>query len=368
MIIEDESSLPDLARIGRSFDSSGDLSCVSLNESEHNECTDVTIEGATTLTPTCQQPSLPPLPTQTIIICILACAIRNIPSIESLDEYATLETFTRVFFEGVFSLHVITIFRLLIASIMLGQGATVFLWGFWEVDAAYLPGSKLTPAKSIRFRGALHPEGNLFSGLKCVSFFTLWCWFLEGVSFLVNGLITLHHLVAPEQALSPWIYRSALIIWEIAAPSSILVSTVVTYVIWPFALKQEGETKRKILRSLKSNGALMQHNLNSVAALVEVTLMGRLPVVASHFAIPLLYGIVYIMFTYSMAYSWTDKSKGPQFIYPVFDTTLGATVCSGVIAAFVIALLASLSIFHSLELLHPLVALGVTCITVCRFR
>ena len=351
-----------------------------LDEDEDDKASNVikSKEGATATTyysptTTCEYSSLPPLPTQAVILCLLAVAIRNLPSNESLDEYAKLETFTNVYFEDYVSLPMITVFRLVMATIMLGQGATVFLWGCWEFDTVYHGTSKLTSATSVKMRGALHPEGNLSSGLKCISFFTLWCWLLEGTSFLVNGMIPLLHLVAPEQAqallLSPWVYRSALVLWHAAAPASILVSAVVTYVLWPLALQQKGDTRRKLLRSLSSRGALMQHNLNSVAALVEVGLLGRLPVLMNNVAIPLLYGIVYLIFSYSMAYSWADdQRKGPQYIYPVLDTTLGAKVCSGVILAFVAALSTSTYIFSgAFEVLPPFLAVPVFCIALCRF-
>lgn len=286
----------------------------------------------------------PPFHTIALIVLLTGFFVQQLPSLASLDEVATIQTFTNVNFESL-PLGVVIATRLTFAAIMLGNASSVFLHGKWEADTDYFPGSKLRIAKRIPFRGLLHPEGSWFSGLQCLSTFTLWCWIVEGAAFFLAGMIPLVHLLLPKHAASAfsgqWVFRIALILWETAAPVSILVSAVVKYALWPMA-KEHGEN----LKLLQAPGALLQHNLNSLAALVEVGLLGGLPVCASHFALPPLYGIIYLLFSYSMMYSWVDQrlQPGAQFFYPFFDTTLGATTSLAILALLGILSL-SFSIF-----------------------
>lgn len=277
----------------------------------------------------------PPAHTIVLIVVLLGFFAQQLPSFASLDQVATIETFTNVNFESLPLGAVITA-RLAFAAIMLGNAASVFLHGKWEADTDYFPGSKLTVAKRVPFRGLLHPEGTWFSGLRCISTFTLWCWIVEGAAFLLAGMIPLVHILLPNQSapfFGQWILRAALILWEIAAPVSILVSAVVKYALWPMA-KEHGEN----IKLLQAPGALLQHNLNTLAALVEVGLLGGLPVCASHFALSPIYGIFYLLFSYSMMYSWVDQrlQPGAQFFYPFFDTTLGAITSLAILALLTI--------------------------------
>ena len=315
----------------------------------------------------------PPFHTMALVTLLIGFFVQRLPSLESLDEIATIETFTHVNFDSL-PLGVVIAVRLILAAIMLGNAASVFLYGKWEADTDYFPGSKLHVAKRIPFRGALHPEGNLFSGLQCVSTFTLWCWIVEGTSFLLAGMIPLVHLLLPNHApFSPWVLRTAIILWETAAPVSILVSAVVKYALWPMAM-EHGEN----VKLLKATGALLQHNLNSIAALVEVGLLGGLPVNLGHFAFPPLYGILYLLFSYAMMYSWVDdRSKGSQFFYPFFDSTLGVMTSLALVALLAILSL-SFGIFcaaghvltHTEDFvgLVPVAAIVLVSLSVCRVR
>ena len=277
----------------------------------------------------------PPVHTIALIVVLIGFFVQRLPTFVSLDQVATIETFTNVNFESL-PLGAVIAVRLAFAAIMLGNAASVFLYGKWEADTDYFPGSKLTVAKRIPFRGLLHPEGSWFSGLQCLSTFTLWCWIVEGTAFFLAGMIPLVHLLFPNHAapfFGQWVLRAALVLWETAAPVSILVSAVVKYALWPMA-KEHGEN----IKLLKAPAALLQHNLNTLAALVEVGLLGGLPVCASHFALPPIYGIFYLLFSYSMMYSWVDQrlQPGAQFFYPFFDTTLGATTSLAILALLAI--------------------------------
>jgi len=313
----------------------------------------------------------PPYRTRTLIVLLIGYFVLHLPTWESLDAVATVDTFTHVNFESL-PLSVVIAFRLSMAATMLGNACQVFLYGKWEADTDYVPGSKLQKVKKIAFRGALQPDGNLFSGLQCVSTFTLWCWMVDGTSFLLAGMIPLVNVVLPSIIIPSWVLRTAMILWETSAPVSILVSAVVKYALWPMA-QEHGEN----VKLLKATGALLQHNLNSVAALVEVGLMGGLPVVQGHFAFPAIYGILYLLFSYAMMYSWADRSAGAQFFYPFFDTTLGIMTSLAIVALLAILTL-SFGIFCAAEhvLTHaedyvalvPLAAIVLLSQSVCRVR
>ena len=320
----------------------------------------------------------PPVHTVALIVLLVGFFVQRLPSWDSLDEIATIETFTKVNFVSL-PLGMVIAARLVFAAIMLGNATTVFLYGKWEADTDYFPGSKLRVAKRIPFRGLLHPEGTWFSGFQCLSTFTLWCWIVEGTAFFLAGMIPLVHLLLPNHSapfFGQWVLLTALILWETAAPVSILVSAVVKYALWPMA-KEHGEN----IKLLKAPAALLQHNLNSVAALVEVGLLGGLPVCASHFALPPLYGILYLLFSYSMMYSWVDQrlQPGAQFFYPFFDTTLGATTSLAILALLGILSL-SFTVFYafSTALSHvaeecfaamvPASAIVLLILGVCRVR
>ncbi|CAB9525745.1 expressed unknown protein [Seminavis robusta] len=317
--------------------------------------------------------SLPPFSTCAMIVGLIALFGCSLPSWESIDQVATVETFSRTNFDGT-PRAVIVMGRLILAAVMLGNAASVFLYGQWYADTDYFPDSKLTVAKRIPFQGALTKGGTLGSGLKCIATFTLWCWIVEGSAFFLAGMIPLVHWVAPNIIISPYTLRTALILWETAAPVSILVSAVVKYALWPMA-QRHGEN----IKLLKATGALLQHNLNTVAALIEVGLLGGLPVCWSHFAIPPLYGLAYLLFSYSMMYSWAPVRKGPQFFYPFFDTTLGAGTTSLLLIALLAVLLVSFVFFCGAATLLtggaeipveavPFAAIFLIVMTVCRVQ
>lgn len=225
----------------------------------------------------------------------------------------------------------------------------------------------------------LLPDGNFRSGWMTLSSFTMWCFALEGVAFVLAGIITL--MAASSAVISPWLLRTAILSWEISAPFSLLVSAIVKYVLWPFALHQ-GSGNASIL---KHPGSLLEHNLNSIAALTEVGLLGGLPCRLSDFALAPLFGLLYILYSWWMMHSWivtTDSNAtkfGPQFIYPFFDTTLGAATSVALLVLLLI-LTVAMAIFVLAE--YVLVeaeylgksaaahAMAVTLMaaTVCRFR
>ena len=176
--------------------------------------------------------------------------------------------------------------------------------------------------------------------------FTCWSWNLLGLSFGLNGAITLlscypsqNQTVVHLLFLHPIMLQIAIYLFEVVAPTSMLVSFVVRYALWP-AAKKAGTSN-----VLKTPIGLITHNLNILTSLIEVGLLGRVPIQMKDFAVGPLYGCMYIFFTWFMIYRWiptspirsnkkelnghfneyeSDKdNRNPQFVYFFFDTTLG---------------------------------------------
>lgn len=208
-------------------------------------------------------------------------------------------------------------------------------------------------------------------GYKTQLPFTSWAWNLLGISFAMNGIIVLLSEYNKQHYISPTLLRVALLTFETAAPTTLLVSSVVRYAIWPRVLQAGGETTQ-----LKSFQALTMHNCNVIFALAEVSLLGGLPVRFSHFSVAPLFGCCYVMFTWFMIGKWIAPDN-PQFIYFFFDTTLGGKF----MAVVLLGLLTILSLFYGLFgafdqflthlqgglIVHALAVLLISSV-VCRFR
>ena len=231
----------------------------------------------------------------------------------------------------------------------------------------------------------MRPLPITIEGVKSQGFFTSWAWNILGLSFLLSGLLTLyidHQLSSHEAAEIPDILdklssqtylkialRASVILFEIAAPASMLVSAVVRYVIWPKSLK------RNSTATLKTTPILFQHNANIIFSLMEIGLLGRLNVRFTDMAVAPLFGICYVLFAWTMKHMWLESGE-PQFLYFFLDTTLGKGSSIALIALLVILLL-SYALFALVDDILALLGGGfivhfitVTSIMsfVCRFR
>ncbi|KAL7460529.1 hypothetical protein ACHAXS_000972 [Conticribra weissflogii] len=253
----------------------------------------------------------PPMHTLGMYGLIVSTCLYMLPSLESIDEFATVETFAEsIFKEGVFSFSPLAlgIVRIAFAIICAVVSTAKFRQGV-DFQLTYLPQSKLR-------------RGNLqFTGWKTQGFYTSWAWNLLGCSFLLGGIIPLLVVAGRRDVLEtyPWVLRAALISFEIAAPSAFLTSAVVTFALWPKAYKTHGASGTTGFKGWINQ---FQHNANTAMVLIEVCLMGGLPVKLSHAAIAPLFGLVYQSFLWGMTNRWSPN-HGPVFIYFFMDTTLG---------------------------------------------
>lgn len=258
-----------------------------------------------------------PLHSQVLVALMLASFLYLFPRTESIDEVATVETFTNVLFPEYTNLHTIIGFRLLFSYLILYDCVYTIFFGSWNQDTDYAPESKLKSI-SIPFRGILlQPDRSISRGLLTMSSFTMISWLLLGITFFLAGMIPIFHLTGYE--ISNWFLRISLLLFECAAPTTLLVSVVVRYALWPMAM-ENGSANTEILQNPVT---LMEHNGNLVMALSEVALLGGLPVRMQDFAVAPLFGILYVFFSWFMMDKWAPANNGPQFCYFFFDTTLG---------------------------------------------
>jgi len=277
------------------------------------------------------QTAHPPIVAVAFITVVLSICSTYIPAIfSSLDSIATVEVLTTPRFEDLISKTALGYIRLLIASLIFSVSIQkITNKQKRQFTTPYLEGSKLRRLPIT------------FYGTRSQSMFTAWSWNLLGIAFALNGMATL--LIAynyndseiPVPAYLQNLMRCALLTFEISAPTSMIVSSITRYVLWPQALKN-GDTLgfRKI-------SALLQHNANVIISLIEVGILGRIPMRIDYIPLAAVYGIVYILHTWNMTHRWLP-SKDPQFVYFFFDTTLDKKVVVFVLAA----LLFIMTLFH----------------------
>jgi hypothetical protein len=322
-----------------------------------------------------QRQTPPPWHTLVAIVAIHLWFFSNFPSTDRLDEVANKQVLMNVKHPSVFSIEHVATIRLILGAVMVLDTLYTLGFGSWEQSTMYFPGSKLKAAK-IPFRG-IKFTGSLTASLRTMSSATVWCFMAEGVTFLMLGAIPWYSVLTGKEP-STWIMRLAFFFWEAVAPASMMVSATVKYVLWPMALmsKDPGSTD-----FLKSTSVLLKHNWNVLSSLVEIALLGAMPVRYADFSVgALLLGLPYLCFTYYMMYSWVDlRRHGPQFIYPFFDTTLGykSTVCIvGILRMYIVSHV-SFVWLHSFVVSEPFTSMGlgvhigavvIAGAGLCRFR
>jgi hypothetical protein len=279
----------------------------------------------------------PPWHSVSILGLLTASFVHLLPSLESIDEAATIETFTRRIFP--ISLRALGFIRLAIALVIWSTSFyTTFLSSGFLVCTAYDPASKL---KNVGFR---------LTGWKSLGPYTHWCWVVLGLSFSLSAAICLDVSFGLEHHISPWMLRAALITWEISAPMAFLVSAVVRHALLPQVIKGHGDLSEFFHPIL-----LMMHNGNIIFCLCEVCLLGGLPVRSSDFSFAPVFGILYVLFSWAMTNRWVGKEQGPQFLYHFMDSTHGV---GSTVALVVLTVVNMLSYYSFAKMHHLLDMLG----------
>ena len=171
--------------------------------------------------------------------------------------------------------------------------------------------------------------------------FTAWCWNILGLTFALNGTITLISAYSddengiPEPAYLRVLMRTAFILFEIAVPTSMIVSSITRYVLWPRSLDTTG---------FKTKASLFQHNGNIIVAFTEVAILGRIPMLLTYMPLGVLYGAIYILHSWNMTHRWLPSGE-PQFVYFFFDTTLDKNI----VVLVLFALLCIITLFYCIS-------------------
>jgi len=352
----------------------------------------------------------PPIHTTLCLVVVTCLCVTCLPTLESIDAVANAETLLRqqrraassstTTSASILSLRHVAWIRLLFGLIMLCDIFFVVLFAQWERSTSYYEGSRLVPVPRIEFRGAfaVRPR-SLRRGIGLLSAFTRCCWAVECAAFLLLGIIPLvllyknsstayvddsndvhgnviHPVRIRDDPIPQWTYRLAVLAWEIAAPASLLVSTVVKYVLWPVAMNDDNNRKL-----IKHPSLLLEHNFNSVACLVEIGLLGGMPVRLQHWPFVVLFGVAYVVFTYWMQNRWPcGNDAGPQFMYPFLDPTLPGLKPTMSLLGLLFALALSYAILSCTDSYYSarasgaaglstrFVAVSLLSAAVCRFR
>lgn len=269
---------------------------------------------------------IPPWHSFAYVATALAVTIPSLPSLEEIDTMSHPSVWTTRKFPGLVSPWGLAMVRLGIAGIALSLTLyLVLIDPGWDVYPNYKPPSKLRRV-FIRLQGI---------GTMCP--FTSWSWMILGLGFLCRGILALAEVATAGEAPPPeWassvlnnqnILRVTLILWELTGPFAILVSCVVKYVIWPEVIKGGKPHKLAGFRNQ------LQHNCNSIFALLEVTLLGGMSVEFTHLSLATFVCVIYISFTWIMARLYFgNKTVGPQYIYWFLDTTLEQTTTIALVA------------------------------------
>jgi hypothetical protein len=152
-----------------------------------------------------------------------------------------------------------------------------------------------------KLRGAKISTG----GFKQLTYFTHWSWVLLGAYFLLTLLPSAYAEYA----------KYALLVWEVAAPNALLVTIIVSFVIWPEKIKLEQDTT-----GLGEGNTLAQHCFNTVMVVCELH-FGATPLILAHAPLVPLYGLAYVLFAWIWSHRVSPK-HGVQFYYFFLDTTL----------------------------------------------
>ena len=263
----------------------------------------------------------PPKEAIAIACTVFLLGIYNLtPILTRLDEIAqTPDVIAQPLFPEIISKFILAYIRLSVALFF----ASVTLYrSFMVKHSIIIPYLKSSKLKRVPIA---------LNGIRSQIAFTQWSFNMLTLSFLLNGLITLQ--VAYQESgssgidlLQPLIQKNwvrlAILLFEISAPCSMLVSSVTKYALWPNSLKNG--TKGSV--NFRKPVALIQHNCNIFVSLLEVGLLGILPIRIEDAVVAPLYGSVYVFFVWSIR-NHLAETGDTQYVYFFLDTTISIKFC-----------------------------------------
>jgi len=323
-------------------------------------------------------PANVPMEAKALLMLVFAFSISRLPimlSAMDTDADINVDVIAQPLFPTIMSVHTLAMIRLGFAAILLSTTFVRFYRTGHNLSVPYLKQSKVVKRliNADRIRSQI--------------MFTQWCWNTLTISFLLNGFIALqyhYHNENPnrQSGNTPLLLQNstvklAIMIFEIAAPTSMLVSTVTKYVLWPQALKSNPQGSINLRKPI----AILQHNLNVVGTLMEVGVLSRIQVRPGDYCLALLYGIAYISFMYGIRSHHKDpegkRVREPQFVYFFFDTTLGTAFVVKVLLVLMFVLETFYGLFTIVDdvlvylgggVCMNLAVVGALATFFCRFR
>lgn len=312
----------------------------------------------------------PPLEAVFIVFSVFSYGVFHLPKIFSgLDSVADASVISAPLFEKVMSKYSLAYTRLAIGMFCVAVTIYRFRKKGHSIVVPYLKHSKLK-------RRPINLDG-----IRSQIMFTQWSFNLLTISFLLNGLITLSIAYKEEhngqelEFLKPLVskasLRCAILLFEIAAPVSMLVSSVTKYALWPRSLRGPHGSV-----NLRKPVSIIQHNFNVIVTVMEVGVLGHMPIRIEDAMIAPIYGCVYIVFMWALKDHLADN-KEPQFVYFFFDTTLGkkwsVSVLLGLLSMLmffylVFTLLDDLLVFMDGGVRTNAITISALAAIFCRFR
>ena len=144
------------------------------------------------------------------------------------------------------------------------------------------------------------------AGLSRFTTFTVWSWCLQGIYFSFAIICTWLPSALPssQNVILSYFLFWTWVLFEVSLSVSILVSLVVTYVLYPFSVKNNADSS--ILFEWPS---LLMHNLNLVFMTIELLINAFPTVDPWHAPYGIFYGMAYVVF------AWIWELKGGVFYY-----------------------------------------------------
>jgi hypothetical protein len=228
---------------------------------------------------------------------------------------------------GALALHLVSQATLTAGGVPLLAFRLLALGAILVTDVEILTGPSFTMAGTDMYGRTL--TGIVVAGLRRFGTFTVWSWQLQGVYF---AAVVAASLAPPSWALPGWLPVVAHVAFEISLPVSLLVTTIVTYVLYP----QAAAAGRDVTFLFRWPGLLM-HNANLAFMLVELFASGHPPLNPWHLPVVVLWGLAYVSFANLYA------TLGPGFFFYPF---LAPGTRTGVAAH--LALVTVLGVFYAL--------------------
>ena len=141
----------------------------------------------------------------------------------------------------------------------------------------------------LTYPGTRLPQRSVpFKGLERLTTFTVQCWALQLIYFLLATTHSALHLAGVGSAVPAFLATATHILFEVSLATSILVTSVVTFVLLPERIKREDWAGAR--RMLGWRPQLM-HNANLAFTSSEL-LLNSLPMLASHYVFAAAFGVL----------------------------------------------------------------------------